>query len=226
MSFLELNLDYKVLNVEFHNLIDVPELETHLSGRFKEQYKESVTFWNGSTWAHLQYGVMLFCKESKIRDLYILIISYGINRSYFLKYNKVNNNSSHALRITYYLYLLMDNSEHKYPIIMKSPNRDTIIKEIIQSYNYMTKHEVYPYCAMGSYFINVVKSVTRNYVNLVIALCPLKLPTYVILWILDLLIPPLDIYKNVYTETDDLFQILSDLRKVRIIEKITNFKKR
>ena len=54
----------------------------------------------------------------------------------------------------------------------------------------------------------------------------LRLPNYVMMWILEWLIPTIDVYKSkIFDVTDepDKFHILSDSKKIRMIENVKVF---
>ncbi|TXG79913.1 MAG: hypothetical protein E6R13_09235 [Spirochaetes bacterium] len=247
-----LEIDYDLLNVEVHKYIDDYDFWSYLD-MFGYENEYGIYYdWNFNLHILLWTSKMWNISLDWVNDADISIRTYFMRHIFTYECNKcvvfVNTappelvayhtffeGSKNQLNIMYYKHILMDSDFIKYNGILKSLSQTNTIKTILNSYKKEVSRSRHNYIKNTYdpsfinilydqyFFINGLIQTTKQYTDIVIALYSLKLPTYIILWILDWLSPKVDLFAN-KVDYDHWFHILPTLQKIRIIENIAKFK--
>lgn len=190
--------------------------------RLLHNYNQPCKLWTIDMWRYLLNSWLNYSELNKTNSLIRCIIEYeAYAKSNFGRVRSIGVDH----RIEYLKYCLFDNSKDRLPnlIIYSNTNKDTIIREILTTYNTHYTEQSHKF---RNLFKSTIKRTSRQYLLYVIPMVSLKLPDYVVMWILELLIPTIDTYKSEICnamDEPDKFHILSDLKKIRMIENVKVF---
>lgn len=216
-----MEINYDILFIEINNAMEKSNiLKEDL--RLQYDYNKSCKLWNIYMWRYLLYSWLNYSELNKTNSLIRCIIEYeAYNESNFGRVRSVEVD----YRLEYLFYCLYDNSKDRLPNLITYPytSKDIIIKEILATYN---SHFTDQSHKLRNLFKSTIKRTSRQYLLYVIPMVSLRLPNYVMMWILEWLIPIIDTYKSkIFDVTDepDKFHILSYSKKIRMIENVKIF---
>jgi hypothetical protein len=236
-----MEINYSVFMVELYDAINKsPTMADNLKMSVYD-YAQPYNKWDVTMWRYMANTLLHYGELNKLNSLMRDILEHEIysrtvktpettKTPKFVNLSQIEKMSKPKLcekvendyKIAYLIHCLFDNSDDKLPEIIINPynNKDVMVKEVLKTYDLYRRQKLSR--QLRRLFITTLKQTTSQYIDYVVAMVSLQLPVYVMLWILEWIVPTIDSYKSAKIEKNQ-FHILSEVKRIRINENILKF---